>query len=191
MLLVVALALVVAAVPLWRGRWSALARIRVRYVWLVPAAFGLQFLIMAVLEFDSPVVAPVLHLVTYALAGAFVVVNRAIRWLWVIGVGWASNTLVIAANDGVMPTSASAARTLGRTSAERFENSAVLDDPRLLFLGDVLVTPPWLPFRSAYSIGDVLLVVGFALLVWSASRREIDHDDAPALTTRSRGGSVA
>lgn len=183
LLLVAAVVAVVALVPLWGGRYSALTELRFRQIWLVPAAFVLQFLIMAVLEFDSPVVAPVLHLVTYAMVGAFVVLNRSVRWLWVVGLGWASNTLVIAANGGVMPTSESAARTLDREPSSTFENSAVLDDPRLIVLGDVIVGPAWLPFRNAYSIGDVLLLVGMVLVVYSASRRPVAvsaDDRAPA-----------
>jgi hypothetical protein len=169
--LIAAVVAVVALVPLWGGRYSALTEIRLRQIWLVPAAFVLQVLILALFDADSVLLAPALHLVSYLLVGAFVVLNRSIRWLWVVGLGWACNTLVIAANGGVMPTSEAAARTLDREPSTTFENSAVLDDPRLLVLGDVIVSPAWLPFRNAYSIGDILLVVGLVLVVWSASRR--------------------
>lgn len=176
MLILLAAAVVVAAIPLLGGRYSALGQLRLRGIWLVTGGFIIQILIMGVIEMDSDVVARSLHLLTYAMIGVCIVLNRQVRWMWVVGVGWASNVIVIAANGGVMPTSASAARTLGRTAGDRFENSAPLANPRLEFLGDVFVSPSWLPMRNAFSVGDVILIVGLALVVWSASRAPIRAD---------------
>ena len=46
-----------------------------------------------------------------------------------------------------------------------FANSAVVADARLQFLGDVFATPTWLPLHNVFSIGDMILIVGVAVLV--------------------------
>lgn len=183
-MLIVAVAIVITvAIPLCGGRYSALADLRIRGAWLVAAALGIQILIISVIELDSEAVARGLHLVTYAMIGVCIWLNRTLPFMWVVGLGWASNVMVIAANGGVMPTSGAAADLLGREPADGFENSAVLENPRLAFLGDALVTPGWLPLQNAFSIGDALLVVGLALVVWSASRAPVSDDASATVST--------
>ena len=46
-----------------------------------------------------------------------------------------------------------------------FTNSTVLADPRLLFLGDVLPIPAWVPLANVLSAGDVLIVLGVAYAI--------------------------
>jgi hypothetical protein len=57
-----------------------------------------------------------------------------------------------------------AARAAGSTAAEGFANSAVLERPVLAPLGDVLAVPGF----AAFSPGDVVLVLGAAVLVHAA-----------------------
>ena len=45
-----------------------------------------------------------------------------------------------------------------------------VSDPRLGFLGDVLATPSSLPLANVFSIGDVVILIGLALLFVSVSR---------------------
>ena len=80
---------------------------------------------------------------------------------------------------GEMPASTSAADSLGRTTSDTFANSVPSSHARLAFLGDILPTPRRLPMANILSIGDVLLLAGLVLVVFSASRAS-DHQ--PALT---------
>jgi hypothetical protein len=183
MLIPVAVVLLLIAVPLCGGKFSALGQLRVRGAWLVGVAFGTQFVILMVVDLESELLMQSIHLVTYGMVGVCIVMNRELPWMWLVGLGWAANTLVIAVNGGVMPTSAAAARQLDRGIEDRFVNSAPLENPRLEFLGDVIVSPGWLPLQNAFSIGDVLLVVGLGLMVWSASRRPVPADDERTAVT--------
>ena len=64
-----------------------------------------------------------------------------------------------------------ALRTAGRSPTEEgFTNSEVLRDPNLLFLGDVLPLPSWMPFANVFSIGDVLIAVGIFWCVHAICR---------------------
>lgn len=166
----VALAVIVIVPPI-AGSYGNLASLRLAHVWLVALAIVAQVVIMSVVEIDAGIASGSVHLVSYALVGAFVALNRHVRWLWVIALGWASNTAAIAANGGVMPMSAPVARTLGLDDPDdRFANSAPVDDARLAPLGDVFVTPAWMPLRNSFSIGDVVLMLGLVLVVAAASR---------------------
>ena len=90
------------------------------------------------------------------------------------------NLLAIVANGGVMPASPEAvARSAART-ATGFSNSVVVADPALRPLTDIFALPPWLPFANVFSIGDVLLGVGIAVVI------ALGH--APRRPARGAGG---
>jgi hypothetical protein len=102
-----------------------------------------------------------IHFASYALVLAFIWCNRQLPGLWLVAVGGLSNLVAIAVNGGVMPASEDAFRTAGRSPTEEgFTNSEVLRDPNLLFLGDVLPMPSWMPLANVFSVGDVLIAVG-------------------------------
>jgi hypothetical protein len=186
MLIPVVVVLVLIAVPLCGGKFSSLGQLRVRGAWLVAVAFGTQFLILMVVDLESDALVQGVHLATYAMIGVCIVVNRHLPWMWLVGIGWAANTLVITVNGGIMPTSESAARQLDRGVEDRFVNSAPLENARLEFFGDVIVSPGWLPMQNAFSVGDFVLVAGLGLMVWSASRRSVGADadaERTAVTT--------
>ena len=86
---------------------------------------------------------PLLHVGTYLLAGAFVVLNRSIPGIWLIAAGGFLNGITIALNDGTLP--ASAARAAGGRPAARtthqFVNSGVVGGAHLPWLGDVFAWP--------------------------------------------------
>jgi hypothetical protein len=50
-------------------------------------------------------------------------------------------------------------------------NSAPVADAALGFLGDVLAVPSWVPGAKVFSVGDVLIAVGAAIVVHVACRR--------------------
>lgn len=146
------------------GRLSRLAGLRLRGVWWLFAALGAQIAILEVFNDDGrPALLRVVHLGSYAVAGAFLFANRRLPGLWLLGIGAASNAITIAVNGGVLPASADAMRTAGIPVASGFMNSGPVTDPHLAFLGDVFAIPASIPLADVFSIGDVLIVLGVAL----------------------------
>ena len=54
-----------------------------------------------------------------------------------------------------------------------FSNSVVVADPALRPLTDIFALPAWLPFANVFSIGDVLIGVGIAVVIALAMRRDV------------------
>jgi hypothetical protein len=164
-LLVAFVLVAVALVPLARGRLSALLDVRFASPWLLLVAVALQVAALWI-PGDAGAWRAVGHVASFPFGVAFAWTNRDIPGVWLISVGAISNGIAIAANGGVMPASASAVRTAGlEPSPDGFVNSGVLDDPNLLFLGDVFAVPASWPFANVFSIGDVLIAAGAAYAV--------------------------
>lgn len=169
MVLVAALLLAVATVPLAGGRLSRLASLDLRRSGLVVSAFALQVLAVSVFPGLPAWAVRSLHVASYVALGVFLVVNRRVPGLWLVAVGAGANALAIIANGGVMPASAAALRAADRLPAPgRFANSVPVDDARLAFLGDVFALPRWMPLHNVFSVGDVLIAFGAALVVHRA-----------------------
>jgi len=165
-LILVALAVVVATVPLTGGRITRLATRRFRGVALLVASFVLQLLVVSVLPGSLHTLSAVLHVASYALAAAFLAVNRWVVGLVVIAIGGALNAVAIAANGGEMPASRSAVASAGlRLSRAHFDNSGLVAHPRFGILGDVFAVPRWLPAHNVFSVGDVVILLGVGYLV--------------------------
>ncbi|MDA3038490.1 MAG: DUF5317 domain-containing protein [Actinomycetota bacterium] len=188
MITAVCFLLLVASVPLFGGRLALVAEVRIKHAWTIVAAVGLQFFVLFVAHDRLPgALAAGLHVPSYVPALAFVWVNRTVRGIAIIVLGGLLNLAAIAANGGVMPAREDALRTAGfPVDNEEFRNSAVLENPKLSFLGDVFAVPAGVPFANVFSIGDVLLVVGGGVFVHSVSgsrlpliRRRLG-DDPPA-----------
>jgi hypothetical protein len=160
MLLLAAVLLALALVPVCGGRLGALAELRFQRLWLLWLALGTQ----VVLFVPGGPAWPAAHLLSYAVAGAFAWHNRHVPYLWVLGLGGALNLAAITANGGTMPMSPAAAATAGLAGTDP-ANSQVLASPQLGFLGDVFAIPASWPLSNVFSIGDVILVAGAALLV--------------------------
>ena len=64
-----------------------------------------------------------------------------------------------------MPADPELALHVAREAGGGFVNSGAVADARLLFLGDVLATPAWLPLYNVYSVGDVTIVLGVLFLL--------------------------
>lgn len=162
-----------------------LAETEIRRLWLVWVAFAVQLLVISVLP-DLGGLSQAGHLLSYLLAGAFAVANRRLPGAVVVAAGGASNLAAITANGGTMPASPSALAASGwSASPDHFANSAALPDARLAWLGDVFATPGWLPVHSVFSVGDVLIVVGFGVFLHLTLRRpgrSLD-DEAPSEET--------
>jgi hypothetical protein len=157
----------VATVPLARGNLARLLELRLRSAWAAFAAIALQ---VAITSFPrgSAALHSSLHVLSYGLAGAFLVANRRVPGLWVMAAGGALNLLAIAVNGGVMPASSSALAVAGLPATDGFANSAALSQPHLAFLGDVIGVPgPW-PIGNVLSVGDLVLFAGLLVLLHRA-----------------------
>jgi hypothetical protein len=169
-IIVAMMALVVLSVPLFGGRLSRLAKVHLRHGWLVIAALSLQTVVISILPELPHSVASAIHLLSYAMAAVFLYINRGVSWLWVVGIGGGLNMAAIFANGGTMPAGEWATRTAGIVAETgQFENSQHLEHARLLFLGDIFPIPEAWPLSNVFSIGDVLLVIGAALVLHTAA----------------------
>jgi hypothetical protein len=122
---------------------------------------------------------------TACLAALFAVVvrncvaSREQRAAWLIAaLGVGLNLLVVAANGGYMPQS-TGARLVAfgkplQADAVQLRNVKPMDESaQLIFLGDVIAEPSWLPKANVISIGDVLLAVGLTCWAFGVTRRRV------------------
>jgi hypothetical protein len=151
-----------------------------RHLWLVPAAFLPQLLVvyLPVGRGMEPVSAASAALpVSLVVFLVFVWLNRRIPGMLVMLVGLVLNLLVITANGGWMPISPQTASQLpgGAPPSEATPGIRVGDkdillrpeDTRLEMLADRFLLPEWLGYRAAYSLGDVFAAAGAFLLLAS------------------------
>ncbi len=174
MIVVVATLLGLLSVALTGGRLRRLAELDLRHLWIVWAAIVVQTVIFEVVGSSVPEVASqVVHLGTYAMAFAFLWLNRRVPGTLIVAAGAACNGAAIAANGGVMPASAAAWARAGHPPVPEstFENSNVVDGARLAFLGDVFAVPAGWPLANVFSVGDVVIVVGATYLAHRCCRR--------------------
>ncbi len=169
MLIGAALLLCILSVPLAGGRLSALGELKFRGAWLAVGALVVQILIISILPGGARGLDEEVHLASYLLLGAFLVVNRHIPGLLVVAAGGALNFAAILANGGVMPADPDAIAAAGiPQNATEFANSAPAADAPLGFLGDVFHTPGWLPIHNVFSVGDLVIVAGAFVLLHRA-----------------------
>ena len=174
MILLAALILCIATVPLAGGRIVRLSNIHFRRPAAGLSALVLQYTIMRAFPEGDPLLHGVLHLVSYALMFYFLAANLSLPGLWLIGLGGAFNALAIAANNGVMPALPSALATAGIVQVPgEFANSAAVTDPELWFLGDVFALPAGAPMANVFSIGDILLLAGAFVMLHRVSRSRV------------------
>ena len=187
-----AMLVVLASVPLAGGRLGALAEIRFQQSWTIPLALAVQILITTVVPEGAGALHSAAHLGSYALAAVFLFANRHLPGMWLIAFGAGLNLLVITANGGVMPADPGALGRAGLpTESGEFENSTVLKDPRLPFLGDVFAVPEPLPFANVFSLGDIVLVVGALVTLHRICGSRLALSRAGAKRPRSEDGQVS
>jgi uncharacterized protein DUF5317 len=177
-LVLVCVAVVLVVTSLTGGRLSGLLAIPWRHRWLLPLCLVVQTVVIEVPGLPGSV-APVTHVFSYLLAGAFLVLNRHVRGLWLLSIGAASNAVTIALNGGTLPADPHALAVAGISEDVAFENSGVVAHPVLPWLGDVFALPHGVPFANVFSVGDVLIVAGAVWLVRSATRRARHRASVP------------
>ena len=154
------------------GRLGALGSIQFRWAPLIVIG-----LIVQVVLFTDAVAArvgdigPLLYVGSTLLVGLAVLRNVMLPGVPLVILGAAANMSAILANGGFMPATPSALAALGKSPPTIYSNSAVLPDPALAPLIDRFALPAWLPFANIFSVGDVLLGIGIAVLIATVMRR--------------------
>jgi len=148
------------------GRIERLGDLRFHWAWLAIAGLVAQIVLF------SPAVAevvgeagPTLYVASTLAVFVAVVRNWRIPGLAIVAIGAACNLLAIAANGGIMPAAPDAIAALGMDAAEGFSNSVVMADPALRPLTDIFALPAWMPAANVFSLGDVLIGVGVAVVI--------------------------
>jgi hypothetical protein len=177
----VAILLPVIAVALLRGGALVnLVELRLRWIPLVLAALAVQLLIFTPFRQEPliPAWTTQLYMLSMAMLTVWVTLNWRIPGMALMALGLLSNFAAIAANDGYMPVAPESARYAGRLARYAAEGLPVAnnsiatgDQARLWLLTDILPIPAGLPFANVYSVGDVLLTLGGALLCYRTIRR--------------------
>ena len=121
---------------------------------------------------------PGVYVLTLLMLLAFLLLNRRVFGVPILLVGLMLNVLVIGANHGRMPADPQALVATGQGShAEELVRDGTAanvvlmsDQTHLNFLGDYIVLPFLGDVGSAYSVGDLVALVGEAVLVYGMVR---------------------
>lgn len=162
---------ILVAVPLTGGSLARLTSLRVRGVSVLVAALALQVVVITVWPSMPRPVAVGGHIASYAMLGLVLWLNRQLPGMVLVALGAGLNAVTITVNGGTLPATRSALRAAGIHLRAGFDNSGIVLHPHLAWLGDVMVTPSWLPMRNMLSIGDLVLLVGACVLVFVTTRR--------------------
>lgn len=121
---------------------------------------------------------PATLVITQLLLLVFAWFNRKQPGFWMLGAGLLLNFLVIIANGGLMPISPETVQKLYPGAPEGSWNVGSqlgngkdivlhMTETRLWFLSDRFLTPEWLRYPVAFSLGDVLIALGAFWLLWT------------------------
>lgn len=172
-----------------------------QFIWLVFVALFAQWLVFGFKSSSTAIpdeFASIILVLSQFLLLIFAWKNRKVPGFWLLGVGLVLNLAVIIFNRGWMPISPETVRWLapdappgtwqiGERLALGKDKVLLFKDTRLWILSDHLRTPGWFMFRTAYSIGDVLIAMGAIWLLWCVGgpinhpQEKEEHDDSQAL----------
>lgn len=192
-LLIVTLVIVIAL--LRGGSLSNFKDLRLRWIPLVIGAFALQLLIFTPFLSASliSVGTQALYVLSMALLTIWVAANWRIPGMALMAAGLLMNLAAIVANGGHMPVSPASARyagTFAQYSAQGVPvaNNSIATDSQvhLWLLTDIIPLPKEIPFANVFSIGDIVLTVGAAVLCY----RTIHGAAAVPASARTAGAGV-
>jgi hypothetical protein len=162
------------------GRFDGLARIQLRAPWLFFVAIGLQLVAFPLPGFPwttADTAATVLWLSSYALLVVGAALNAHITGVPIVAAGMLLNLVAILANGGTMPVRPGAMHAAGDDYATN-ANSTAVADPSLSWLVDRWAAPDWIPFANVFSVGDVVIAVGAAVIVLAAMGARLPRSSA-------------
>ena len=165
------------------GRASGLSDLHIRWSWAMTVGLIVQLAI-----FSTPLnervgdVGPLIYVVSTFLVVAAIAVNWRITGMPIIALGAMSNLAAIVANGGYMPADLGAMASLGHTVIVGYSNSALVTSPNLKPLTDIFALPTWIPFTNVFSVGDVLIGFGVAVVIVAAMRSaSLPSEPTPAV----------
>ena len=168
------------------GRPAGLARLEFRWPWLIIGGLLVQIVLFT--DQVASVVGslgPPIYVGSTALVFAGVLRNIDIAGMKVVALGAASNLAAIVANGGYMPAGRAALYFMGKSYPKIYSNSATIEHPALEPLTDIFALPAWLPSANIFSIGDVLIALGVAVVI-AAAMRNRPTPQAPATPVNQR-----
>ena len=153
-------------------------------IWLVVIAFLPQLLIAylpATRQLFADWFASASLVVSLILFFVFAWLNRHLPGMPILIIGLLLNFVVIIANGGWMPISPQTANLLAGKDVLRFMNLGgrfgekdillLTQNTHFEFLADRFLLPAWLPYKTAFSLGDILIGFGaFWLLAQPAAK---------------------
>jgi Family of unknown function (DUF5317) len=151
------------------GSPSRLGDLKIAWAPLIALGMAVQLLL-----FSSPIgdalgpAAPGVYVVSNAVVLVAVARNLAIPGMVLVLVGGCSNLVAIMANGGYMPVSHDALVAIGRAAREGYSNNVRSENVVLAPLTDLFAMPAWVPMANIFSVGDVLIGVGAAIVVIAA-----------------------
>ena len=159
------------------GSLKSLAETRVRWLILLFEGLAIQLVFDI---WDPPGLTAggglAVLLLSNTAVGAFLLLNKRIPGMLVVGLGLLLNTIVITANQA-MPVSPSAAATAGieppPSISDDLKHERLDSETQLGWLGDVIPVPG---VKEVLSLGDIVLALGAARLVYTQTRRETRGD---------------
>jgi hypothetical protein len=169
------------------GRPAGLAALQFRWPWLIIGGLLVQVVLFT--DQVATVVGdlgPPIYVGSTGLVFLGVLRNIDITGMKIVALGAASNLAAIIANGGFMPAGRGALEALHKSDPTIYSNSAYLEHPALEPLTDIFALPAGLPFANIFSIGDVLIAIGVAVIIVAAMRR----GPAPAARPAVEGSAV-
>jgi len=164
------------------GRIDRLADVRLRAPWVFFLALGLQLIAFTSL-FNSHIpegVATAMSIGSYACLLAVFVLNARLPGMPIAGAGMLLNLAAILANGGHMPALPAAMRDAGLSYSGVHNNSIAEASPNLAWFVDRWAAPSWAPMANVYSVGDVLIGLGAAVIVAAAMGARLPLRGRPA-----------
>ncbi len=179
------------------GRLRYIQNWRLKGAWLVLVTFTVQTLLFTGWAEDliGKDFVPVVYLVTLAVLLVVVIVNRRVLGVPILLAGLILNILVISANGGRMPASAAVLTRAGRSEeAEQLQSqlraaNCVLmsDSTKLNVLGDIIAIRLGGRVGSAYSAGDLVALVGEAVVVFGSIRVKSPAEEQETHESKNAG----
>jgi hypothetical protein len=149
------------------GRLENVARMRFRAPWILVGAVAVRevILLSPLGRYDGArfvYIASLIVILTWTIQHW-----SRLRGMWLASAGIALNLVVIVANGERMPVAPELAGSLVRHGGTVGQYTVMGDATRLNLLGDWIAL---YPVPEAYSVGDVLIALGLAIVVFSAAR---------------------